>query len=114
MSPGPVSSVPSNEPRRSEQPRKRPTILSDYVCNTMAPKDPLTTSTTSKRASSDTRYPILNYITYDKFSVSHQQFLAAITKIVEPRYYKEAIHDPLWRKVMADEIRALEDNKNGF
>ena len=40
MSPGPVSSVPSNEQRSNH--------LSDYVYNSMMPKDPPTTSTTSK------------------------------------------------------------------
>jgi len=48
VSPGPVNSVPSNEPKRSERPHKRPNHLSDYVCNSMMPKDPPTTSTTSK------------------------------------------------------------------
>ena len=43
--------------------------------------------------------------------LTNSGFLAAITKIVEPRYYQEAAVDPNWRKAMVEEIQALEDNK---
>jgi len=44
-----------------------------------------------KEDSSDTRYAIANYVTYANFSVSHQNFLAAITKVTEPKYYHETV-----------------------
>jgi len=36
--------------------------------------------------------------------------LAAITKVVEPRFFHEAIQDPNWREAMNKEIDALELN----
>jgi len=38
-------------------------------------------------------YPLKNYVTYKKFSSSHQQFLAAITKVVKPRFYHEVVQN---------------------
>ena len=35
----------------------------------------------------------------------------AITKIVEPKHYHEAVRRPEWRETMAVKIRALEANK---
>ena len=54
---------------------------------------------------------IANYITCKKFSVSHQNFLAAITKLVEPKCFQEIVRDPKWRNGMAKEIEALEKNE---
>jgi len=45
------------------------------------------------------------------FLLHKQHCLVAITKVVEPMYYKEAAKDPLWRQAMSNEIRALEENK---
>jgi len=36
--------------------------------------------------------------------------MAAITKVVEPRYFHEAIQDPNWREAMIKETDALEKN----
>ena len=41
----------------------------------------------------------------------HKNYLAAITKIMEPRYFHEAVKDVKWREAMAKEIEALEINK---
>ena len=56
-------------------------------------------------------YPVANYITCAKFSTAHKNYLAAITKIVKPRYFYEAVKDVKWREAMAKEIEALEINK---
>jgi len=40
-----------------------------------------------QNVSSGKAYPVANYITYAKFSTAHKNYLAAITKIVEPRYF---------------------------
>jgi len=73
-------------------------------------KDPLSITTRLQKESSGTPYPIANYVVCANFSVSHQNFLAAITKVTEPKYYHEAIKDQRWRDAMAEEIRALEKN----
>ena len=59
-------------------------------------------------------YPLKNYITFTKFSSSHQQFLAAITRVMEPRFYHEAVKDERWRKAMVDEISALKKMDCGY
>ena len=39
--------------------------------------------------------------------------MAAITKVVEPRFFHEAVKDPNWREAMNKEIDALEVNNTG-
>lgn len=96
--------------RRSDRARQAPTHLTDYICYGACSIDPSPTAST-QQGSSGTPYPIVNFVTCNKFSPAHQHFLAAITKVVEPRYYQEAAKSPLWRKAMAEEIQALEENQ---
>jgi len=84
--------------------------LTDYVCCNVRSKDPPTTNS-FHHGPSGTPYPIVSFVTCSNFPSTHQAFLAAITKIVEPRSYYEAAKDPLWQKAMAEEIQALEDKK---
>ena len=95
--------------RRSDRARTAPTHLTDYVCYGSCLIDP-SRPTHSWQGSSGTPYPIANYVACNKFSSTHQHFLAAITKIVEPRHFHEAVQNPLWRKAMEEEIQALEEN----
>ena len=37
-----------------------------------------------------------------------KNFLAAITKVIEPRHYHEVVKDPQWREAMVEEIQVLE------
>lgn len=55
-------------------------------------------------------YSISTYVDYSVFSVSHCQFLAAITTAYEPRSFKEAMEDKNWRFASRDEIDALEES----
>lgn len=71
----------------------------------------MSTTTPIQPESSGTRYPLAYYVTRTKVSFSHQNFLAALTKVVEPTYYHEAVRHPEWREAMVTEIRALEANK---
>jgi len=91
--------------------RRAPTHLQDYVCYTLKTTDPLSLAHRLQDDSSGTPYPIANYVTCTNFSVSHKNFLAAITKIKEAKFYNEAARDPQWRAAMEEEIRALEKNK---
>jgi len=56
------------------------------------------------------RHPLKNYVTFTKFFPSHQHFLAAITKVVKPRFYHEAVQDAKWRQAMVEEINVLQKN----
>jgi len=57
------------------------------------------------------QYPIANYVTCNTFSITHQNFIAAITKIIEPKFYHEAVKDHQWRQAMREEICAFEKNR---
>lgn len=92
---------------------KVPSIrLRDYVTNTVVTQSPsiLSPRSPAPSASSGTPFPITHYINCAKFSVSHRQFLAAVTAGCEPKSFKEAMTDVGWRHAMQTEIRALEDN----
>ena len=65
----------------------------------MLSQDPPTTNS-FQHSSSHTPHPIVNFVTCSNFSPTHQILLAAITKIVEPKFYHEATQDPLWQKAM--------------
>ncbi|GJR55946.1 uncharacterized mitochondrial protein-like protein [Tanacetum coccineum] len=56
------------------------------------------------------RYPISNFVSYDKFSTNHKAFLAAITNNEEPKCFKQAAQDARWREAMQKEVKALEKN----
>ena len=89
---------------------KTPTHLQDYICNTARPIHPSSTASPIQKVSSGKPYPITNYVTCHNFSEAHKCYLAAITKIVEPKFFHEAVKDPKWREAMAKEIEALELN----
>ena len=106
------STSPGGVPRPI-RPSKRPARFDEYLCYSARPSDPNIDSsiaTSPQKKSSGTRYPIANYVSFERFTESHTNFLAALTKIVEPKHFQEAAKDPLWRKAMAEEIRALEEN----
>jgi len=56
-------------------------------------------------------YPLSHYVTCDNSSNAHKSYFAAITKIVEPRYFHQAITDPNWREATVKEIDALALNQ---
>ncbi|XP_021748580.1 uncharacterized protein LOC110714381 [Chenopodium quinoa] len=55
-------------------------------------------------------YPIAHYVSCDKFSAKHQNFVAAITAGKEPRSFKEAMCDEDWKQAMREEMNVLESN----
>ncbi|KAL9233094.1 hypothetical protein vseg_008132 [Gypsophila vaccaria] len=55
-------------------------------------------------------FPLIHFVNCDKMSSPHRAFLAAITRDLEPKYFKEAVTDSRWRKAMQEEIIALETN----
>ena len=86
----------SSSAKQTERPfreHRRPPHLEDYVCYGTRTHDP-SPHDTLLQGSSGTTYPLVNYITCNRFSNTHKAFLAAITKIIEPRYYHEAAKDP--------------------
>ena len=68
-------------------------------------------SESSRMVKGNTPYPIDNYISDEYFSPDHKAFLAAITSYQEPRSYKEAVQQKIWRDSMKKEIDAFEENE---
>ena len=106
----PNTVVRTTTDQRPSRERRPPSHLTDYVCYSSRSIDP-STQHSSSTSSSGIRYPITNFVTCAHFSNAHRGYLAAIGKIIEPRYYQEAARDPNWRQAMAAEIQALEDNR---
>ncbi|CAH9126270.1 unnamed protein product [Cuscuta epithymum] len=97
----------SSQSKKSERNRKLPKHLADYETD-LPPS--LDHSRSTAHSVDSTVYPISNFINYDKFSKSHKVFLAAITSRDEPKYFYQAVQDPLWREAMQKEVNALEEN----
>ena len=108
-------SGPGCDKRRSDQLNKWPARYDDYLCYSTKPNDPTIVDCSSgtnphQKRSSDMCYLIAHYVTSNRFSASYQNFLAASTHEVDPKYFQEAITDPQWRKVMNEKIEALKKN----
>lgn len=58
--------------------QKPPAYLQDYQCNTACTHNP-SLSSTSANQSSGTPYPIAEYVTCERFSLSHKKFLTAVS-----------------------------------
>ncbi|KAG7578454.1 Retrotransposon gag domain [Arabidopsis thaliana x Arabidopsis arenosa] len=102
--------------RQSERERKPPAHLSDYVLHTIccsAEQPTLSLAPTQSASSSPgtVLYPIANYVSCDRFSVSQRAFLAAITTVSVPKSYSEAVKDEKWCNAMSGEVNALEENE---
>jgi len=103
--------VTSQNNGRSSRAQKSSAHLDDYVCYNARAKDPFSTAHRLQEESSGMPYPIVNYVTCTNFSISHQNVLATITTVTEPRHYHKVVKDPRWREAMTEEIQALEKNE---
>ncbi|MCI11309.1 hypothetical protein A2U01_0032409, partial [Trifolium medium] len=81
--------------------------LRDCVTNTVQTTMSLSTRSPTSQHQSKVRYPIIHYTNCDKFSLQHQQFLAAVTADREPMTFAEAVKDNRWNLAMQQEIQAL-------
>ena len=55
------------------------------------------------------RYPPEKFLSYQNLSTSHLAYLTAISSVHEPKNFHEANSQPMWRKSMDDELKALEE-----
>ncbi|CAH9129521.1 unnamed protein product [Cuscuta epithymum] len=99
--------APSLLPKRSDRNRKLPKHLDNFETD-LPPS--LDHSRSTANSVNSKVYPISKYISYEKFSCTHKAYLAAITSRDEPKYFSQAVRDPLWRDAMQKEINALEEN----
>ena len=56
-------------------------------------------------------YLMQAYLTYDMMKSSHSIFLAIISNNREPKTFKEANSNSIWRQAMHKELQALDENK---
>ncbi|GJV45514.1 retrovirus-related pol polyprotein from transposon TNT 1-94 [Tanacetum coccineum] len=97
--------------RRSSRERQPSVLLRHFVCHTIQSLDPIQScAPPNDSSSSGTRYHLANFVTYNKFSTAHTQFLAAVTIGNERTRFSQVITDPNWRDAMHKEIDALEKN----
>lgn len=71
---------------------------------------PTAKSESTETVTGNTLYPIDNYIS-EHFSPDHKAFLAAISNYQEPRSYKEAVQQKIWRDSMKKEVDVFEENE---
>ena len=97
---------------RGHRTKKTNVKLRDYVVDAIsAPSSSLSlvSQTPSPEQSSGTIYPIANYVSCDRFSPTHQQFLMAFATSVLPNSFKEAMQNPNWGNAVHKEYDSLED-----
>ena len=83
----------------------------DYVTHTVFTQSPSPDSPTpTSQPPSGMPYPIAHYVSGDKFSVKHRNFIASVTAGKEPTSFKKAMKDDELRKAIQEEISALENN----
>lgn len=87
------------------------TRLKDYVVQTAATLQPssLSTTTPAPQPSSGTKYPICNFVSCDRFTQKHLDFVVAMSANMEPRFFAEAMKDERWGVAVDCEITSLEE-----
>ena len=93
---------------RPTRTKTQPSRLNDFVVQ--VPPSIKHPTSTSNQDTITVRYPVSNFVSYDKFSTNHKAFLASITNNDEPKSFKQAAQDVRWREAMQKEIKALEKN----
>ena len=63
-----------------------------------------------KSCRTDVKYPVGNYVKYDKLSHKYKNFLTVLGEVVIPTRVEDAIRDPGWKAAMDEEMAALEKN----
>ena len=116
-----ISSEETKEPELGRGLReKTPSVkLRDYISHNVVcidnPHHDLTSSDpeSSMKVSGthSTPYPLVNFVSDEKFLEAHKAFLAAVTKGVAPKSYKKAVQLKVWWDSMKDEMDAFELNK---
>lgn len=82
--------------------------LHDFVTNTIRNKGP-SFSSSAPPSSPSKVFSITHFVGSNRFSSTHRNYVAAITEGNEPKSFTEAMKHEGWRKAMADEIQALEE-----
>ena len=90
--------------RRSSRSIKKPSYLQEFHCNQVSSVMPVSSPQLG------TSHPLSSHVSYQHLSSSYKTFCCAISSLVEPTFYYQAMSDPKWQAAMAAEIAALEAN----
>jgi hypothetical protein len=100
-------STPSPILRRSDRVKQKPSYSQDYHCKQVSSCSPQSASSVDNLGKP---YPLSSFISYDNMSSKHKHFCLSISFQPEPKFYHQAVKDPLWCKAMKAKIKALEEN----
>ncbi|KAK2354629.1 putative mitochondrial protein [Trifolium repens] len=103
------STLPHDTVRRSDRVSKPPVYLQDFHCNLLTNTSPLS-SQSPHQSSSECKFPISSFISYDHVSSAHKHFALAISTLTEPSTYEEAMCNEHWRNAINTELTALLKN----
>lgn len=98
----------TSSPLRRSQRSHVPPVLHDYICNQVTSPESLSPS--SSFPHKGTRYPLCNFISYDRYSPHHRSFIATVTNDVELACYDKVASKPHWQEAMQSELATLETN----
>ncbi|XP_077234197.1 uncharacterized protein LOC143876374 [Tasmannia lanceolata] len=111
LAPVPTVSMPSSPVLPLSKRSRKPSIwLHDYHCSISTSSSSSPSFIPSPVPTKGTRFQLSHFISYDRFSSAHRAFIAAISPILEPTSFAEAVQDPNWGNAMDNELHALERN----
>lgn len=83
-----------------------PTYLQNYHCNLLSNTIPILEAT-APNSSSQCKYPLSSFLSYDVLSLAHKHFTLHLSAISEPHSYESAICDANWKDAIQTELTAL-------
>ena len=89
--------------RRTERIRKLPSTLDIYHHQAK--------SYNFKINNNGTKYPISEFLGYDKLSEDYKKYSINLALIHEPETFEETMTEPHWRDAIKAELKALVDNE---
>jgi hypothetical protein len=102
--------LPQNPTRKSLRESKPPPYLLDYHCNLIT-NYVHHASQHNSQSSSDCKFPLSSFISYDNLSSAHKHYALNISTITEPTSYEEAMSNENWKNAINVELSALVKNK---
>ncbi|CAJ2666297.1 unnamed protein product [Trifolium pratense] len=106
----PIIAPPSINPiRKSDRVKHPPSYLQDYHTKILG-NISHSASDSTHPSSSQCKFPISSFISYDHLSPAHKHYALNISTLTEPSSYEEAMCDENWKSAVNVELTALLKN----